>query len=183
MVLCTFWEKSITATRWTEKFLRVLGQEILIATLWAGCTLRYKGQGSHCQGQVSTEYYLWIACARGDGVSSWGSAKQVLQAPAGAVTFRLALVEQGHTTVQNANRFCFQAQAKLWQHLGPCMQMPDMQNRLSSTLCTGLALAATRLQLKCILVVAPNPLLLRTFTLWSEYFQSLAPHLSSCIIV
>ena len=79
-----------------------------------------------------------------------------------------------HTTVQNANKFCFHTRdswTKPWQHV-------EVQNRLSSTLCTALAVA--RLQLKCILVVAATPLLLLIHTLTRVLPKSVTP--KSCLV-
>ena len=94
-----------------------------------------------------------------------------------AVTFcHWYVYTEWDTALQNANKFSFHMLGGL---LGQTSTTEEVHNGLSSTLCTALMAALTRLQIKCILDVAPASLLLLLAPQLAltpvEYFQRLSP--------
>ena len=136
-----------------------LEQETLIAGLRAVCTLKIERTRGRDWWQVSTEHYLWTEWRQGEMVQ-WAreEVKTGLPSTGTAVTFcHWYVYTEWDTALQNANKFSFHMLGGL---LGQTSTTEEVHNGLSSTLCTALMAALTRLQLKCILVVAPASLLL-----------------------
>ena len=105
-----------------------------------------------------------------------------------AVTFcHWYVYTEWDTALQNANKFSFHMLGGL---LGQTSTTEEVHNGLSSTLCTAQMAALTRLQLKCILDVAPASLLLAASASTRTHARRVLPmsvtnvsHPASCIIM